>query len=224
MHFITPTLPSVLCPQHSVETALSSMVSVAFSENSHFFVSFLLLFNHFCNPMGCSPLVGFSDKNTGVDCRFLFQDLPGPGIEPTSPTFASRFFTTEPPGKPFLFLMHTLLFPSPPSHLWLLFSTFTGFLIFYSLFNICVHHSPVITLPFPLLSIAPEHLVKARADYLMLILITFMQAVNQHHKLYLSLRVVRCVSYLCLTSVLPRTLLHAALLSTHFVKTFSVNS
>ena len=27
-------------------------------------------------------------------------DLPGPGIEPTSPELAGRFFTTEPLGKP----------------------------------------------------------------------------------------------------------------------------
>ena len=27
-------------------------------------------------------------------------DLPGPGIGPTSPTWAAIFFTTEPPGKP----------------------------------------------------------------------------------------------------------------------------
>ena len=27
-------------------------------------------------------------------------DLPDPGIEPTSPALAGRFFTTEPPGKP----------------------------------------------------------------------------------------------------------------------------
>ena len=27
-------------------------------------------------------------------------DLPDPGIEPTSPTLASEFLTTEPPGKP----------------------------------------------------------------------------------------------------------------------------
>ena len=27
-------------------------------------------------------------------------DLPDPGIEPTSPTLAGGFFTTEPPGKP----------------------------------------------------------------------------------------------------------------------------
>ena len=27
-------------------------------------------------------------------------DLPDPGIEPTSPALADRFFTAEPPGKP----------------------------------------------------------------------------------------------------------------------------
>ena len=27
-------------------------------------------------------------------------DLPKPGIKPTSPVLAGRFFTTEPPGKP----------------------------------------------------------------------------------------------------------------------------
>ena len=27
-------------------------------------------------------------------------DLPDPGMEPTSPTLAGEFFTTEPPGKP----------------------------------------------------------------------------------------------------------------------------
>ena len=30
-------------------------------------------------------------------------DLPGPGTEPASPALAYRFFTPEPPGKPFLF-------------------------------------------------------------------------------------------------------------------------
>ena len=35
--------------------------------------------------------------------RLLFPspgDLPNPGIKPVSPALASRFFTTEPPGKP----------------------------------------------------------------------------------------------------------------------------
>ena len=30
-------------------------------------------------------------------------DLPGPGTTPSSPALAGRFFTTEPPGKPYLF-------------------------------------------------------------------------------------------------------------------------
>ena len=29
-------------------------------------------------------------------------DLPGPGMEPTSPSLAGGFFTTEPPGKPWM--------------------------------------------------------------------------------------------------------------------------
>ena len=28
------------------------------------------------------------------------EDIPDPGIEPTSPASAGGFFTTEPPGKP----------------------------------------------------------------------------------------------------------------------------
>ena len=36
------------------------------------------------------------------------EDLPDPGIEPMSPTLAGRFFTTEPPGKPLLFLCTTI--------------------------------------------------------------------------------------------------------------------
>ena len=31
-------------------------------------------------------------------------DLPGPGMEPTSPALAGGFFTTEPPGEPCCFL------------------------------------------------------------------------------------------------------------------------
>ena len=30
----------------------------------------------------------------------FFRDLPNPGVEPTSPALAGRFFITEPPGKP----------------------------------------------------------------------------------------------------------------------------
>ena len=32
-------------------------------------------------------------------------DLPNPGIEPASPALAGRFFTTEPPGKPFFYFI-----------------------------------------------------------------------------------------------------------------------
>ena len=52
-----------------------------------------------------APLsMGFPSKNTGVGCHFLLQ-----GIFPTqgsnsSPVLAGRFFTTEPPGKPFLII------------------------------------------------------------------------------------------------------------------------
>ena len=39
-------------------------------------------------------------KNTGVGCHFLLQgNLPRPGMEPTTPALAGRFFTTEPPRK-----------------------------------------------------------------------------------------------------------------------------
>ena len=39
------------------------------------------------------------------------RDLPNPGIEPTSPAWAGRFFTAEPPGKPCTFV------PGPKYHL-----------------------------------------------------------------------------------------------------------
>ena len=43
----------------------------------------------------------FPGKSTGVGCHFLLQgDLPNPGIEPTSPALAGRFFTAEPARKP----------------------------------------------------------------------------------------------------------------------------
>ena len=44
----------------------------------------------------------FPGKNTGVGCHFLLHRIfPDPGIELTSPALAGRFFTTEPPGKPY---------------------------------------------------------------------------------------------------------------------------
>jgi len=38
-------------------------------------------------------------------------DLPYPGIEPTSPALAGRFFTTEPPEKPFRDVYHNGNYP-----------------------------------------------------------------------------------------------------------------
>ena len=38
-------------------------------------------------------------------------DLPGPGLEPTSPALAGRFLTTAPPGKHSILLLTFKLFP-----------------------------------------------------------------------------------------------------------------
>ena len=44
----------------------------------------------------------FPGKNARVGCHSLLQGtLPNPGIEPASPAPAGRFFTTEPPRKPY---------------------------------------------------------------------------------------------------------------------------
>ena len=43
--------------------------------------------------------------------RLLFptpRDLPDPGIEPTSPAMAGRFFTTEPPRKPIIEIRYSI--------------------------------------------------------------------------------------------------------------------
>ena len=58
-----------------------------------------------CDPVDCglqAPLsVGFFTQEYWSGLPFPSPgDLPGPGIEPTSPALAGRFFTTEPPGKP----------------------------------------------------------------------------------------------------------------------------
>ena len=59
-----------------------------------------------CDPMDCShqasPSMRFSrEKYSSVLPFPLLGDLPDPGIEPTSPVLACRFFffTTDPPGK-----------------------------------------------------------------------------------------------------------------------------
>ena len=56
----------------------------------------------FLRPHGLQPASllcpwDFPGKNTGMGCCFLLQ-----GIEPTSSALAGRFFTTEPPGKPWI--------------------------------------------------------------------------------------------------------------------------
>ena len=49
-----------------------------------------------------APLfVEFTGKNTGIGWHGLLQgNLPDPGIKPESPALAGRFFSIEPPGRP----------------------------------------------------------------------------------------------------------------------------
>ena len=61
-----------------------------------------------CDPMGCS-MPGFSLRGIGYPFPSP-GDLPNLGIEPASPALAGRFFTTEPPGKPEISLVHLKLF------------------------------------------------------------------------------------------------------------------
>ena len=51
-----------------------------------------------------APLsMGFSRQEYWSELPFLSPgDLPNPGIEPSSPALAGRFFTTELPGKPII--------------------------------------------------------------------------------------------------------------------------
>ena len=58
-----------------------------------------------CDPMAVAlwaPLsMGFSRQEYWNRLPFSSpEDLPSPGIEPTSPALAGRLFTTELPGKP----------------------------------------------------------------------------------------------------------------------------
>ena len=60
----------------------------------------------FCDPMDCRLLClwDFPGKNTGGGGVAISppEDLPDPGVKPTSlclQHFAGGFFTTEPPGK-----------------------------------------------------------------------------------------------------------------------------
>ena len=66
-----------------------------------------------CDLMDCSlPLfIGFSRQESWSGLPFPSPgNLPDPGIEPASlvsPMFAGRFFTTEPPGKPYILFIYT---------------------------------------------------------------------------------------------------------------------
>ena len=58
-----------------------------------------------CDPrtVACQapPTMGFSRQGYWSALPFPSPgDLPDPGVEPASPALASRFFTTERPGKP----------------------------------------------------------------------------------------------------------------------------
>ena len=62
------------------------------------------------DPMDCSPpgssVNGISQARALEWLPFLSPgDLPNPGIEPESPALAGRFFTTKPPGSPFVLLI-----------------------------------------------------------------------------------------------------------------------
>ena len=77
--------------------AISVVLLVVISSLSH-----VLLF---CNPMNYSPpgsfICGISQQEYWNGLPFPTpEDLPDPGIEPTSPALAGRFFSTEPHGKP----------------------------------------------------------------------------------------------------------------------------
>ena len=74
------------------------------------------LYPTICNPMDCR-LPGSSvyclawdipGKNTEGGCQYSPGDLSDPGIKPASPVapaLAGGFFTTEPPGKPHIFMV-----------------------------------------------------------------------------------------------------------------------
>ena len=57
--------------------------------------------------------VGFSRQEYWSGLSFPSPgDLPDPGMEPESSALAGGFFTTEPPGKPYIILSYTYLWPS----------------------------------------------------------------------------------------------------------------
>ena len=71
-----------------------------------FFLIVVYLCATLCNTMDCSPpcssVNGISQARTLEQVGISFSgDLPDPGLEPTLPILAGKFFTTEPQGKPF---------------------------------------------------------------------------------------------------------------------------
>ena len=82
------------------------------------------LYPTLCNPVDCS-LPGFSVHRI-LQARILEWllfpspgDLPNPGLEPTSPALAGRFFTTEPPRKPSLNVQTLLIGPTAAQISWI---------------------------------------------------------------------------------------------------------
>ena len=68
----------------------------------------------FHSPVGCSPpgssVHGISQARIQEWVAISFsRDLSNPGIKPVSPALVGRFFTTEPPGKPFIVLRRFLI-------------------------------------------------------------------------------------------------------------------
>ena len=80
----------------------------------------ILSFLQLCHPMdytGQAPLsMGFSRQEYWSGLPFPPPvDLPDPGIEPTSPALAGRFFTMKPSRKPY-----SPSHPGPKTHHWFL--------------------------------------------------------------------------------------------------------
>ena len=72
----------------------------------------LQLYLTVCDSMDCShqaPLsMGFPGKNTGVGCHALLQGIFSTRISYVSCIGRGRFFTTAPPGKPWLYKLVNL--------------------------------------------------------------------------------------------------------------------
>ena len=100
----------VLCFRVSVFTCISFLVCFTYVEPGSFeSLCCLVAKSHqtllrppwiVCSPPG-SSVHGISPARILKWVAISFsRDFPDPGIKPTSPSLASRFFTSEPPGKP----------------------------------------------------------------------------------------------------------------------------